>query len=225
MSTPSADRVFIFAGPSLHRSGIDVDADPALTWLKPACRGDFDRLMEEHPEPGTVGLADGTFHAYPSVAHREIREAMAAGWRVYGLCSMGAIRVCEMAHMGMIPFGKVASMFIDNPDLPDDEVALIHGTEAPFLPITEPLIHIRAYLDAMVQAGHLDGLVSAELQTRLSQRWFGHRNLGSVRSALETLPGVWNDALKEGLKSFDAFRLKQIDLREFVTAKPWLQHS
>lgn len=187
-------------------------------------RGDIDNLIANVSTPGVIGLADGTFHTYPSVSHVEVREAMDAGWIVFGLCSMGAIRVSEMRHMGMKPWGKVARMFCDNPNFADDEVALIHGSEAPYIPLSEPLVHIREFTAKACEHGWLTSSQAESVIESLRQRWYGERTLASLRQVLckvlvaDRLPAPVAEAIDE----FKAYRLKQADLQSFLNGKPWL---
>jgi hypothetical protein len=214
--------ITIFAGPSLYGAGIDRAAHPNIDWLPPARRGDFDRLLEGGGV-GVIGLADGTFQSYPSVGHAEIRRALEAGWRVFGLCSMGAIRACEMAHMGMKPWGRVAEMFVQDADLADDEVALVHGADAPFLPISEPLLHIREFLRQMTARGLLEQCQADQVATRLHRRWYGQRTLSQLRAEVTaSCAGGLSERLHSHIKQFSEFRLKQRDLSAFVQARPWL---
>lgn len=214
--------ITIFAGPSLYGSGIDRSAHPDINWLPPARRGDFDRLLEDGTV-GAIGLADGTFHSYPSIAHAEIRRALERGWRVYGLCSMGAIRACEMAHLGMTPWGRVAEMFVKDPDLADDEVALVHGADEPYLPISEPLLHMREFLSQMKVRGLLDDGQEADAVARLHRRWYGERTLAQLRAEITAAcRGHLSEQLHQAIKRFSDFRLKQQDLVAFVNTRPWL---
>ena len=222
-----ADIAFIFAGPSLFGADLDDRSNDGISWLPPARRGDIERLTAQHASPGTIGLADGTFHAYPSVGHVELREAIQAGWLVYGLCSMGAIRASEMKHMGMRPWGRVAEAFCTDKDFADDEVALVHGADAPFAPLSEPLIHIREFCaDA-----RRHGLLSVEQETlvigRLRERWYGERTLANLRQELCSALGAEHlpDVLERSMDDFKPFRLKQADLRTFVALRPWINSA
>jgi hypothetical protein len=223
--------VHLFAGPSLYGTPWpDLAAEThgaseagAVCWRPPARRGDIDALCRAQAEPGVIALADGTFHAYPSVSHLELREALAAGWQVWGLCSMGAIRACEMAHLGMRPWGRVAGMFCADPDLADDEVALVHGAEHPYLPLSEPLLHLREFLAQMRLAGRLTAAQEAALAHALRERWYGERTLGLLRQELHRLAGAATAAaLEPALADFAPFRLKQQDLMDFLADQPWL---
>jgi ribosomal protein S12 methylthiotransferase accessory factor len=220
----------IFAGPSLFGTPFGV-AEPdtfggAVEWLPPARRGDIAALIERCDAPGVLGLADGTFHSYPSVAHVELRDAVQQGWLVYGLCSMGAIRASEMQHMGVRPFGRVAQMFCDDPDLPDDEVALVHAADAPYLPFSEPMVHIRAYLGHMAAQGLLDARQHAELVAVMRERWYAGRTFTLLREQLKRVgrPEA-HEALLAHLADVGAYRLKQQDLVHFLAAKPWLHDT
>lgn len=219
-----SDATFVFAGPSIFGTSFGASADDGINWLPPVRRGDIDSLIAEHPTPGVIGVADGTFHAYPSVSHVELREALEAGWLVYGLCSMGAIRVSEMRHMGMRPWGRVAEMFCKQRDFADDEVALVHGSEAPYAPLSEPLVHIRefcaqAQVLGWLSAGDANGVIEA-----MRHRWYGERTLASLRRELCQALGVPSlpNEMGAALDDFGPYRLKQADLRSFVADKPWL---
>jgi hypothetical protein len=191
--------------------------------VPPVKRGDIERLLEREQTPGVVAIADGTFHAYPSVSHVEIRNAVNAGWKIYGLCSMGAIRAAEMRHLGVIPWGRVASMFCEKLWLADDEVALVHGSEAPYVPLSEPLIHIREFLDWASKCKSVDSAQADQIIESIRNRWYGERTLAFLEKQLQETLGVksLSAQLREGLDNFSRFRLKQKDLASFVKSRPW----
>jgi TfuA protein len=216
--------VFIFAGPSLFGTEIDTNSGNGISWLPPARRGGIEELVANVSTPGAIGLADGTFHSYPSVSHVELREAMEAGWTVFGLCSMGAIRVCEMRHMGMKPWGKVAHMFCDDANLADDEVALVHDSESPYAPLSEPLVHIREFLAKACQREWLMADQADRVVESLRQRWYGERTLANLRQTLREVLDLDElpTPIAGAIDSFEVYRLKQSDLLSFVNSKPWL---
>lgn len=195
----------LYVGPTAHGlqlpGGIDV--------RPPVRRGDLRDLVRA-TGPGTVAIADGTFHAYPSVGHAEIREALDAGWTVWGLCSMGAIRAAEMHHLGMRGFGAVYERYAGCADFDDDEVALVHEEEAPFRPLSEPLIHIREFLLSLELPEH-DRILES-----LKQRWYAERTLEALRELLREAGQP-----DRSLAGFDAFRLKRLDLVRFLAERPW----
>lgn len=217
-----SDTIYIFAGPSLYRSGLTPSSFPDVHWLPPVRRGDVARLMEGGLEPGAIAIADGTFHAYPSVSHAEIRGALKAGWNVYGVCSMGAIRAAEMRHMGMMPWGRVAAMFCENPWMADDEVALVHGNEDPYVPLSEPLVHTREFMGWAVGAGLLERRLADQMLESIQGRWYGERTMALLeRQLFQSMDGSVPEPIREALQEFDRFRLKQKDLSAFVKSAPW----
>lgn len=208
--------VHLFVGPSAHGVAQPIPRD--IHTHAPARRGAIDRLLEEHPTPGVILLADGTFHSYPSVGHRELRDALTAGWRVWGLCSMGAIRAAEMHPLGMRGYGTVYRQFVDDPDFADDEVALIHGLEPPFRAVSEPLVHIRAYLHHLRAQGTLPEPRIDETLNDFKNRWYGERTLPSLAQHLEELGHA---TARNDMKEFGRFRLKTHDLEAFLAERPW----
>jgi hypothetical protein len=217
------ETTYIFAGPSLFDAGLNVADMQGISWLPPARRGDIEQLVDKCKTPGIIGLADGTFHSYPSVGHVELREALEAGWRIYGLCSMGAIRASEMAHMGMIPWGRVALMFCSDPKLADDEVALVHSADAPYVPLSEPMLHLREFCAQAQEAGLLTEAQADVILDSLRQRWYGDRTIANFRIALEAVCTEKKllDLLLAATRNFKPYRLKQADLASFVTGHPW----
>lgn len=214
--------VTIFAGPSLYGTGITGENCKQMQLNGPARRGDIKRLVEESMLPGVIALADGTFHSYPAVSHVEIRNAVSAGWRVYGLCSMGAIRAAEMSHMGVVPWGKVAKMYCQFPETPDDEVALVHQDGFPYLPLSEPLIHIRFFLSEMLNRKLVRSSVCEEVLKSLSNTWYKDRTIKRLRTKLLDLHNQkLNEKVLWALDNFHAYRLKQHDLVSFLDQKPW----
>ena len=214
-------QIRIFAGPTLFGTGLAELQDPTIEWLPPVKRGDIDKLLESKAAPGTLAIVDGTFHSYPSVSHPEIRHALEAGWVIYGLASMGAIRACEMAHLGMTPFGRVAQHYLDDPDFNDDEVTLVHGVEAPYVPLSEPLIHMRQFLTHMRAQGVMSEAQEMAILERLQPRWYAERTLPELRKALDAVFDKVPTECLAGLKDFKPYRVKQADLVEFIRVRPW----
>ena len=100
-----------------------------------------------------IVLIDGLFHGVPAVWQREIVAAMDDGIEVLGASSMGALRAAELAHYGMVGHGTIFGWYRDGVIDGDDEVALLHGDAADgFLPLSEPLVNLRATLARAVDA-------------------------------------------------------------------------
>jgi hypothetical protein len=221
------ETVFLFAGPTLHASA----RARALTWglrvRPPVRRFDLPRLERAHAKarrrPGVIVLADGLFHDTLAVGHAEIRSALRGGWRVWGLSSMGAIRAHEMASLGMRGFGRVFERFQTEPDFQDDEVALLHGPAPGYRVLTDPLVHLRAAVDHVVERGLVDEAAGRDVIADLKSRWYGERTRRLAIDALgrDARGGV--TAVRHELHDFRPFELKTIDLEVFLQCRPWTQ--
>jgi len=206
---------YLFIGPSSY--AIQLDLPSNMKVMPPAKRGDIENLMAEYP-PGTVVLVDGTYHSYPAVSHAEIRTAIEAGWTFWGLSSMGAIRAVELAPVGMKGYGEVYRMFSGNDDLPDDYVALIHGNEAPYIPISEPLVHIDFFLKDLAKEKIITHEVYVELFQYLSNMWFGYRTLKAVKKNLMVHVAETDlYKLNERINNFQHYRVKNLDVLSFLS--------
>ncbi len=205
----------LFVGPTLHRGrelGLPLPVDD-FELRSPIRRGDIDQLRGR--EPGLLVIVDGYFHLrHLAVGHAELRDAIAAGWEVWGLSSMGAIRAAEMHSLGMRGFGRVFQAYVDDPTFRDDEVTLLHEGEPPYRTFSEPLVHIRAYLAAQVASDALAPSLAEDILLTLRRQWFGDRTLAALRSLL---PGP----LAESMERLDAYQLKSQDLSEFLSQRPW----
>jgi hypothetical protein len=155
------------------------------------------------------------------VGHAEIRSAIDTGWQVWGLSSMGAIRACEMRHLGMRGYGNVYDWFCRDENFRDDEVALVHLPEPPYLPLTEPLIHIRLWLQELVRSDLINSRQKRNLLKRLMATWFGERTLSNVREMLTNEVPDRAKEIEKSLENFDRFRVKSLDLAAFLGEKPW----
>ncbi|MFD6024134.1 TfuA-like protein [Streptomyces griseoluteus] len=211
--------VTLFAGPTIWGMDAASWADTGVTLRPPARRGDIDSLLPE--EPGILAIADGTFHSYPAVGHAEIRTALEKGWQIWGLCSMGAIRAAEMHTLGMRGFGDVFEAYAEDPDLDDDEVALLHSSEPPFRPMSEPMLHLRRFLADLTDRQLLTGSQSSAIVSELKQRWYADRTMGALRNALTQHAALPATVLHAEMANFDAFRTKQHDLLRFLKEQPW----
>src|SRR6476646_3732865 len=101
---------------------------------------------------------------------------------------MGAIRACEMKHMGMRGYGEVYEGFCRDAEFRDDEVALAHGADAPYVALSEPLIHIRRWLDELVKTRLLKASQQRRLLDELMSMWYGDRTLSLAREITRPFP-------------------------------------
>jgi hypothetical protein len=74
----------VFVGPSLPTARPVIDG---IEYRAPAVRGDV--LAAAHAGVGVVGLVDGELYQRAAVTPREIRDAAAAGARLFGAASLG----------------------------------------------------------------------------------------------------------------------------------------
>lgn len=214
---------YIFAGPTLNSSVASATA-AGVKLLPPAKRGDIAHLISRR-KGGVIAIVDGQFHQCLSVGHAEIRLAIATGWQVWGLSSMGAIRACEMRHLGVRGFGQVYDWFCRDENFRDDEVALTHQSSPPYVALSEPLIHIRLWLRELRRIRLLTSQQEKHLLNELMSMWFGERTLQRVRSMVLDSIEVRPDAVDETLANFDRFRVKCHDLCAFLEARPWTAHA
>jgi hypothetical protein len=150
--------IIVFLGPSLERS--EAEKILPAVYKPPAARGDVLRAVERGAR--IICLIDGVFHQESAVAHREILHAIHQGVRVIGASSMGALRAAELDVLGMVGIGEVYRMYRAGVLESDDEVALV------FDPVTgtalsEPLVNIRATLEAAEARGVIDHAIHMAL--------------------------------------------------------------
>jgi hypothetical protein len=118
-------------------------------------------------------------------------------------------------------YGKVYEWFCRDENFRDDEVALVHLPEPPYIPITEPLIHIRLWLQELVRTDLISSRQKRNLLKRLMAIWFGERTLSNVREMLaHEVPGRAR-RIEQSLENFDRFRVKSLDLAAFLHERPW----
>jgi hypothetical protein len=216
MSSTSPECI-LFAGPSLPAAARRPNG---VRIRPPARRGEIAALIDARP-PGVIALADGVFHQTLAVGHAELRDAVRRGWQVWGLSSLGAIRACEMRTLGVRGYGAVYQQFADDETFSDDEVALLHGPEPPYQAVSEPLIHLRLGLQALVAARVITAADRATLLRRLKQRWYGDRTLGFVRAAILAIRPNAGPALDRWQAGFGRHRIKTLDLERFLAERPW----
>jgi hypothetical protein len=217
----------LFAGPTLARAQTMTPAEimrARLTGVRlapPVKRGDLPACVAA-TAPGTLVLVDGLFHAALAVGHAEIRDALAAGWQVWGLSSMGAIRAREMQHLGMRGFGQVFALYCQpDVDFRDDEVTLLHEGRPPWRELSEPLVHLRAALTALQARQLISTDAVAAILDELMQLWFGDRTLPWLLQRLTAL--VPPEELTRLVQDFDRYRLKSLDLLRFLDERPDLR--
>ncbi|QRM53248.1 TfuA-like protein [Sinorhizobium sp. BG8] len=157
------NRIVVFLGPTLSageaRSHLDA------LYLPPVSQGDVARAVIDHA-PRAIVIVDGVFAQRPAVRHKEILWAMAAGVRVFGASSMGAIRAAELDECGMVGHGFVYRWYRRTPLADDADVAV---------PMAPPELGSRALGEALVdirltlRKAEREGVIHRELRLGLEE--------------------------------------------------------
>jgi hypothetical protein len=215
------DTLYLYIGPTSYNLELNDFITPCTQVLPPVRRGDIQQLIEQE-SPSTIVIVDGTYHDFPAVSHVEIKNALSLGWQVWGLSSMGAIRASEMHAFGMQGYGSVFQQFVENEDLPDDYVALVHSTEAPWFPISEPLVHLELLLNDAVFLSILTPEICSQIMEELRNMWFGDRTTSYLKKRAHVLMNGQNHAISALLSQMDKYRLKSRDVVSFFREQPFL---
>jgi hypothetical protein len=161
--------VCVFLGPTLAAQEVGALCPDAVV-LPPVRQGDVYRVGRV-TKPDAIGIIDGYFSHVPSVWHKEILWALAAGIPVYGAASMGALRAAELAQFGMVGVGRIFEAYrdgvlepFDEPFEDDDEVAVLHGPpELGHRAMSEALVNIRCTLARATEQGVIDAMTRNRL--------------------------------------------------------------
>ena len=194
------------------------------TYLPPARQGDVFRAVQTH-RPRAIGLIDGVFLDVPAVWHREILWALSEGVHVFGAASMGALRAAELAPFGMRGIGTIFSAYQagrwpgdDAPFEDDDEVAVIHApAEAGGAALSDPMVDLRASLDAAEAAGVIDRATRTTVVAAMKTLHFPARSFARLEQAARALLGDaaaarlidWLGANRVAQKRLDAIAMLQ----------------
>ena len=169
----------------------------------------------------TVVICDGVFQTEPAVSHREICDALDAGWQIWGVSSLGAIRAAEMAHLGMHGFGYVYDKFAGDPDFCDDEACLLYFPESPYFPVSEPLVNLRFAFESFGGEFGISADQAASIISYLRTLWFGDRTRELMTSLLRE-SGSTDSCVSAFMSKLKKRPRKQQDLAELLSARPWL---
>lgn len=206
--------MIIFAGPSLNQVSVAHIETMGHDLRQPVRRGDVRACLMES-DPTTIVIVDGVFHHFLAVGHEELIDAIAAGWEVWGLSSMGAIRAFELRDFGMSGYGQVFHRFFEHEDFQDDELALLHGPEYPYQAFTEPLVHFRVCVEHLVSEGALATGTGQAIIDRMKNMYYGERTLDAFSALLKGRLPEADDVIR----NFNRYRVKQQDLVDFLQYK------
>ncbi|MCJ8189783.1 TfuA domain-containing protein [Sphingomicrobium aestuariivivum] len=180
--------MIVFAGPSVPAP--DRARHTGIDWRPPAVAGDLLALVNE--APAKVLLLDGLFDEVAAVTHKEALALMAAGTRLYGASSMGALRAAELADFGMRPLGVIARAYRTGLLVGDDEVALVHGdARIGWKAVSVPIVEVRATLVAARREGLVDGRTARRLRAAFHEIHYVDREWVVMRKLAEDIaPGI-----------------------------------
>ena len=214
--------VVVFAGPSAAGLPAACRGRKDLQWRPPVRRGDIDSLVRKRSRAiGVIVICDGVFQSAPAVSHAEICRALDAGWRVWGVSSMGAIRAHELRFEGMKGHGYVHAQFSKFDDFTDDEMGLLHFPDPPYFQVSEALVNVRYALECLAGPMGMAPAAAAQLIGELRRLWFGDRTEARLRELLTGtagLPAPKADALLAWLRTH---RIKNLDLLDLLACRPW----
>ncbi len=211
----------LFVGPSAHGLAPGLLAGAGVQVRPPAGRGDILQLLEQAPAPGVLVLCDGVFQSQPAVAHAELCAALDAGWMVWGVSSLGAIRAHELRHEGMRGSGWVYQQFERHADFRDDEMCLLHFPEPPWFPVSEALVNVRYALQRRGPALGISELSAARLLAALGGLWFGDRTLARLRELMAADRAIPAGSAERLCAWLEPHRIKTLDLARLLARRPW----
>jgi hypothetical protein len=219
------DTPWLYAGPTAAALTPAQRAQAGVRWQPPVRRGDIDRLVDDtaaagHP-PGTVIVCDGVFHAAPAVSHAELCRALDAGWAVWGVSSLGAIRAWELRIEGMRGFGDVHARFARHDDFTDDELCLLHLPGPTWAPLSEALVNVRDALEREVDRGRLGAPAADAVVEALQALWFGDRTLERLHACMTREAGVDDVIAASVIASLSRDPSKTRDLVRLLAERPW----
>jgi hypothetical protein len=198
MTDYRADRISVFAGPSLA----GWVATPPFARLPPAGAGDMLALLAGPPH--TVVLIDGVFGSRPAVWHKEILMLLARGFRVIGAASMGALRAAELDRFGMIGCGAIYRAYADGRITADDEVAVLHAPAAlGSAPLSLAQVNVRATLCRAVRAGVMAAGEARGVRAASAAIHYRDRDWSLVSAACPVL-AAWATTHAVDIKAADA---------------------
>lgn len=198
-------KICVFLGPTMPVEAARAIL-PDAVYLPPVAQADVVSALTIH-RPDVLALIDGVFGQSLAVWHKEILFALHTGVAVYGASSMGALRAVECAEYGMIGVGEVVRQYMDGTLTEDDEVALAHaGPEDGFMPLSEPMVNLRASLKAARDAGVIDAALHDRLVAAAKRVYFPER----------TRDRIWVEA---GLTDDETARLESFLATGYVDLK------
>jgi hypothetical protein len=201
--------VHVFVGPTLSAAQIlAIDSEARIH--PPVVHGDL--LRFDLRSDDVVVIIDGGYHHTGSVRHKEILSLLAAGVRIVGCSSMGALRAAELSSCGMIGNGVVFEMYRDGVIDADDEVAVAHGDGPEYRKFSEPLVNIRNALTAACRAGIVSPSEVMAITAHARALPYTARTWRGVESGPEKEPSAIQPAVRR-VRAFLAAHPEYVDIK------------
>lgn len=174
----------LFVGPSLPDAGALVKPD--ISVRPPATQGDILAAIKEGAS--VIGLIDGGFEYTAPVWHKEILYGLSRGVTIVGAASMGALRAAECHPFGMVGIGRIFEDYRDGVVIDDADVALMHApAEMNYLPLTVPMVNVRATLSLAVSDGLIAGQEAEALERTAQGIFFKERDWKQILESSKSL--------------------------------------
>jgi hypothetical protein len=131
--------------------------------------------------PSTLVLIDGLFGRQRSPWHKEILTLMAAGHRIIGAASMGALRACELQPYGMIGIGVVFRAYRRGVLVDDGDVAVTHApAELGWRQLSVAMVDVLTALGRARRAGAIDHATATLIKDRARAISFKDRSWSNI---------------------------------------------
>lgn len=186
----------------------------------PIQAGDLDERLHRSTRPGTFCLVDGCLEPGLALPNNEVARALAAGWTVWGLSSVGAAKAVELRASGMRGFGRIYRFLRWWQTDPIEEVVVLHHPDPPYRLLSEPLIEIRALLGTLRRQGCISPAEAMQIRLAMQERWFGERTLAELWKELGAKRH--DPACRQAMEA-STWRWKQRDFYQFCQRQPWMR--
>jgi hypothetical protein len=197
--------IAVFRGPTITEAEVRAIL-PAAQVYPPVRHGDLLRLNVQAGD--LVLIIDGVFHQQAAVRHKEILHLLAAGARVLGTASMGALRAAELDRYGMTGTGTVYEAYRTGTVIADDEVAVAHLPDGEYRPLSDAMVDIAAVLAAATAAGVITGAEATAIASSARSMHYLRRSWAALRRSAgpaATRADKWRQATRHpGAKLADA---------------------
>lgn len=180
--------VTVYAGPTLTSDVVaEFDLRNGTTTVSrpPIKHGDLFRSALGPEE--TIVVIDGLYHQNPALRHKEYLHALAAGSRLIGASSIGAIRGAELSRFGMEVVGVVGRWYQQGDIDSDADVAVAHlDDEHGWQPLSVPLVNVRY----AVQCSGLDTSIAERIVAIARDIFYAERSEAALADAIEARLGA-----------------------------------